>query len=91
MKAIDPEATIILNIRAILAVMRGAGVDVRRIDVPKQKADKGWFSGWGSGQEVEKDESEDEDEEPDRILTGAGNSEEVEGTGGRWFEIPLVF
>ena len=85
MKAIDPEGTIILNVRAITAVMRNAGLEVRRIDAPKTEA-KGWFGRWRATPEEGTETSEVEGE--DRILSG---DREVEGTGGRWSQIALVF
>ena len=85
MKAIDPEGTIILNVRAITAVMRNAGLEVRRIDAPKTEA-KGWFGRWRATPEEGIETSEVECE--DRILSG---DKEVESTGGRWNQVPLVF
>ena len=83
MKAIDPEGTIILNIRGITAVMRSAGLDVRRIDQPQSQrvAKGGWFSWRRSNNDAE---HKIEKEEEDTILRS-------DGTGGRWIAIPLVF
>ena len=87
MKAIDPKATINLNVRAITAVMRNAGLEVRRIDAPKpSQRSEGWFGRWRVASEGEGQNSEAESE--DRILSG---DKDVEGTGGRWVQVPLVF
>ena len=97
MKAIDPEGTIILNVRAITAVIRHTGLDVRRIDAPKPD-DSRWFGRWRAAA-APNPESEPEPEgesvrvlypeTEDRILSG--DNKDVQGTGGRWVQIPLVF
>lgn len=84
MKAIDPEGTIILNVRAITAVMRNAGLEVRRIDAPKAEARR-WFGRWRAAPESE---GETVVETEDRILSG---DKDVQGSGGRWVQIPLIF
>ena len=87
MKAINPQETIEINVRAILGVMRSAGLDVKRIDLPKQQQ-AGWFGGWRSKQtEKEGEETHKKEEEEDMILSG---DKDVPGTNGRWIELPLA-
>ena len=81
MKCVDPVEIINLNVRGILAVMRGVGLDVRRIDrAGRSKGEGNW---WRRGAEREEMEAE---EEEDVILSG-GN--DVEGTNGRWIEVEI--
>lgn len=85
MKAVDPEGTIILNIRAITQVMRNGGLDVGRIDAPKPRRPR-WYRRWrDAGQDSD---ANGEARAEDRILSG---DKDVEGTGGRWVEIGPVF
>lgn len=80
MKAIDPEGTIKLNVRAITAAMRNSGLDAQR---PVEKSNS-WFD-WGRREE----DGDGDGEVHDNILDGG----EVWSDGRRekrWVELPLT-
>ena len=86
MKAHDPQGTIELNVRAILSVMRNAGLHVKPIDKSKHShhhEGRAWFRNW---QNTKEDANEPEHEQEDPIL---GGNEKTPGTNGRWIELDI--
>lgn len=83
MKAIDPIGTMKLNVRAITAVMRGAGLEVEDVVESKERSGSGWLGWLGRG----KHEIEDEGKQPDAILIGEAWTDGKRES--RWEEVKL--
>ena len=81
MKAIDPIGTMKLNLRAITAVMKGAGLEVE--GVVERKEQSGWL-GWLAGG---KHGVEDDGKQPDEILSGEAWTDGRRES--RWEEVNL--